>query len=1425
MSGVWDFSPLLSNFQPRFSSDEVPEKYSSLADEMKAELDKISAQISLLDREGTMITPDDSLLSVPEGILLSPPSKATIFNNSNIQIAIPDHYTPIERAPRVRSKEISGSRNSKLPPLKKTTNSNNSISRVSTKSGEKLTEKSSVKVSGKSSANGSFKNSEIVSQIEGGFQTTDADTKIKKKPIFKATPDVIEIPNFTVSRVYKMKFTIQNVSDHTKSYQVNGPKDPAFSFRILDKSGSSLVRPGLNVPFEVTFAPTEPRDYYDNIVIITEGEPVLVKLNCYRDKPILELPDLVNLGSALVYSTTTGSFTITNHGGIAFFSLKSTTGREASLSYTDGPFTLSPSQFELGHEETVEITVRFRPSKDGNHTASFEVVPEHFEGTQFYFITEAAAVAPQLKFGLCDDDFIFVPFLPSDCGAVREVEIINNSEITFPYHIQIVRPNRAAKSCLGFLYPEFECNENSLVSTQQPFLVSPLSGTLNPHENAFIKIQFNPKKYGFFRSNLVIFADRVPDETGSLGSKKMLVIGVEGNSGSSLIDIRPPLVVFNNVVPGVPSPSQLEIENNSYLKIGLDWPVSNAVRPAETQSLTDNFNEAPQQATTIIDLMCTLNRPLRAMVSTAAAVLFNHHEELTKQFSRAETPKDAVIPRDSGEYGVSYTARDSSFFPTSAETLVDNHEETSEISDESNPDEDEDEMPNIFSPRRDRSIFEDKNKQKSAHVVNDICLNDENADNDDSVGVRFAYAAHIEEPKIEVEPPVVDYKYVMVGEEAHTTITLHNTAGCDVGYELLFSTDSQQTIFSPNDKGIVVKESSITIDLGLKVSEIKPINELVTIKSWWHIDFGSETLDEERVGLPVSETFFKVIGNVDKPLLKFDNRIIDIGYVYPTLTYQAKFHAWLANIFPTNFKVSDFTGTIPFFKPANVQERNRKKAFLESLKISSNEEEDNEVTEKNNDQEINEEEEEEKTENSHEEEDAPNSYIENEKPKEENQGNQNADGKEEDQSGEDIESLDNPPHEAIEPKTQPTHQRHHQLHRAKSNLLSTNKSINVNPDSNSLLNDQNPDFAISTKSSKPIDELETTAKTIQNMERSRTVACNVDEEPDADKIEVERLRVDIVQSTESTPTEGELNPGDSFDLDVSVKFADLGDRSLPVIVDIPGTRYTCAVVAHVIPPKVTLISESIDFSDDFVICHRSFATVKVANECDVASTVRLDIVDDSNGVFKINEKDTKELYPQSGLTFQISCYSEVHGDYHGSIKLIIRDLWQSREILIPLHCKAHRSFFGFQTHTLGYVKSAEVIQGNADIEKHDTDYITFGKLSSGEKALRRLYVENYSSEDIVVEWFLLNLVRGRRYVDISFELDQQGKAVLDITESEEASLMKPFSIHTTQVTVPGHDHALIEIDFLPESPGTYKGIISARCGEFVHELDLVGICE
>ena len=206
----------------------------------------------------------------------------------------------------------------------KTTNSNNSISRVSTKSGEKLTEKSSVKVSGKSSANGSFKNSEIVSQIEGGFQTTDADTKIKKKPIFKATPDVIEIPNFTVSRVYKMKFTIQNVSDHTKSYQVNGPKDPAFSFRILDKSGSSLVRPGLNVPFEVTFAPTEPRDYYDNIVIITEGEPVLVKLNCYRDKPILELPDLVNLGSALVYSTTTGSFTITNHGGIAFFSLKST---------------------------------------------------------------------------------------------------------------------------------------------------------------------------------------------------------------------------------------------------------------------------------------------------------------------------------------------------------------------------------------------------------------------------------------------------------------------------------------------------------------------------------------------------------------------------------------------------------------------------------------------------------------------------------------------------------------------------------------------------------------------------------------------------------------------------------------------------------------------------------------------------------------------------------------------------------------------------------------------------------------------------------------------------------------------------------------------------------------------------------------------
>lgn len=307
----------------------------------------------------------------------------------------------------------------------------------------------------------------------------------------------------------------------------------------------------------------------------------------------------------------------------------------------------------------------------------------------------------------------------------------------------------------------------------------------------------------------------------------------------------------------------------------------------------------------------------------------------------------------------------------------------------------------------------------------------------------------------------------------------------------------------------------------------------------------------------------------------------------------------------------------------------------------------------------------------------------------------------------------------------------------------------------------------------------------------------------------------VYEYTKTKPEKGKLDPLDAKTAKINLVacFSRLGDQALPFVCKIIGRSYRCAIVAHVNPPKITLITNKIDFSNDFVICNRSHSFVKVENECGVASTVQVRMIDNCNNVFSLDDDKVFHLAPFGNAEIPVSCYSEIHGDYYGKLKLSIKDPWQYKEIEIPMHVKALGSFFGFKKHTLGYTLDS------------DGDFVSFGDeiKVSNKKVIRRLTLVNFSSEAITVDWSISNFVKGRKYATVGFDINDDGYVTLDIQETNDANKQDPFKLLTSKSIIESQGKTVVVVEFNPENVGEFGGCVAARSGEFIHTLGLHAI--
>ena len=1068
----------------------------------------------------------------------------------------------------------------------------------------------------------------------------------KFEQFFRADPPELKVVNFKLFTEYIFTFIIQNITSNTRGFQLRGPQDKAFKFRILEDVENTLIRPGLHLTFEVIFYPEEHRDYESQFLFIPgPDDPITtVPIRCFRDPPALTLPDIVDLNSSLVYSSQKGQFTITNTGGFATFSFQSKSGRPINGSFIDGPFTLTPATFDLGPDQSITIDITFSPIKPGKHKVSYEIIAQHFPQS-FYFISQGESFDPTLKFTICEESDLFVPFIPDESGKAKIIEIQNITDVEYPFHIQQIPIHINETSRLFSLYPEYYVQENTEITS--PFHISPMSGRVKPHCKISLRIGFTPMMFSSYSLKLLVFADKIPSQEGVLTSVQMLTVDIEASSGTTSVVIQPPLVIFNRIIPQINMTKAVELLNRSFLNVNLQWRKSDLVTPNPVV-----FGIDPNKTVTVL-LNCLLTK--NSKNERKNSLIFKHQPELEMQAKASEVWHIISSTKNNSSKKEEENSDLSATSATHLYTINFNEKENEEKNTE------------IDIKRYSSCVFNTnlrlmpsmsnlefmKGIKSGAHLTDEVYFST-NALNE----LSFTYTATIHPPLLDFTPSTLEFGCVLTGETATKELVFINKIECPIGFIIEDPNMPEMTI--RDREGFVVDQKSVFVDLHFDNPEA--VERLITISTFWCDENGNriESLPSTTFDVPIVAIF-------DRPIVYVKNKVIDIGNVFPTLEYEANTEIELLNLFPTTFDFIDESNRVELNMP----------------------EENTEAT-------------------------------------------------------------------------------------IKFNSIPCDKS--ELPSSDGKLKQENSSI-------------------VKAVEKNKSAS--------------------VYEYTRTTPENGKLDYQDNKTAKINLVacFSRLGEQALPFVCKIIGRSYRCAIIAHVKPPKITLITDKIDFSNDFVICNRSHSFVKVENECGVASTVQVRMIDNCSNVFSLDSRKVFHLSPFGTAEIPVSCYSEIHGDYYGKLNLVIKDPWQYKEIEIPMHVKALGSFFGFQKHTLGYTVNS------------DGDFISFGEeiKASNKKLIRRLTLVNFSSESITVDWSISNCVKGRKYVTIGLDINDDGFVILDIKETKDANKQDPFKLLTSKSVIESHGKAVVVVEFNPENVGEFNGCVAARSGEFIHMLGLHAI--
>ncbi|RKP17450.1 hypothetical protein ROZALSC1DRAFT_24188, partial [Rozella allomycis CSF55] len=201
---------------------------------------------------------------------------------------------------------------------------------------------------------------EIVEFVDIGENSCHKETQVPvDQPLFHATPSKVVFQNFDPFKKYEAMLSFRNRDKVARRLKVESLESPYFSVVPL-KSGppnGSRVAPGMEICYILQFKPEVKRDYFCQVVCVTDREKFVIPVEAKGSRGILDFQNEINFSECPVKFVSNHTLYVRNIGNAP----------ARVIIEAEEPFSISPHQTTVMPQQAVQFEVSFYPQSIGKY--------------------------------------------------------------------------------------------------------------------------------------------------------------------------------------------------------------------------------------------------------------------------------------------------------------------------------------------------------------------------------------------------------------------------------------------------------------------------------------------------------------------------------------------------------------------------------------------------------------------------------------------------------------------------------------------------------------------------------------------------------------------------------------------------------------------------------------------------------------------------------------------------------------------------------------------------------------------------------------------------------------------------------------------------------------------------------------------------
>ncbi|XP_078257666.1 hydrocephalus-inducing protein homolog [Rhinoraja longicauda] len=240
------------------------------------------------------------------------------------------------------------------------------------------------------------------------YSSIDAD-----QPLFQPFPSEIFFQNYKPCEIYEVPLNLRNHDQVPRMVKVIQDDSPYFRI-VCPSDVGRKVAPGMVTTFKLVFTPEENKDYFHELMCVTEREKFLVPVKAIGARAILDFPDQINFSVCPVKYNSQKTLLVRNIGNRA----------ARFILQTNKPFNVAPIHGNLDIGESVQVTIEFIPQCIGDHCEDLMI---HLDTDENIFVSlYGAAVDINVRL---DKSSVMIEKTYVSLANQRTVSICNRSNI------------------------------------------------------------------------------------------------------------------------------------------------------------------------------------------------------------------------------------------------------------------------------------------------------------------------------------------------------------------------------------------------------------------------------------------------------------------------------------------------------------------------------------------------------------------------------------------------------------------------------------------------------------------------------------------------------------------------------------------------------------------------------------------------------------------------------------------------------------------------------------------------------------------------------------------------------------------------------------------------------------------------------------